>query len=377
MVLSSDDRIYLILFILARMHKFETISIRTLCVTEFKMADSEDEHRSPPSRNDSAQLLAMMKAMSDNVNELKDNGRKQEARLNSLEKKLTAPPSDNNVAHNSQSMHVDEGSDNDDYFQPSQKSFGKADEVLVDVSPQMEFQFEDIISEVKVGENVDDQLVVSLQRALLGVDDKEKLAKMVEKNPRPGNLPELVVPMLNKEIKPDMHIINKENQLCGIQRNVTTALSILIELLNDVGKSEDRKFERADIYSKTNQAITMLMSSHKGLTMARKMNVKYSLARGIQHLCTRDHVDHSKRRRNEDLFEEDLSCEVETSFRMSRTVQKVASKNGQGRGRGRGQFRFPQAAARGVGRTYQYSNKKKSGSSTKGRGRGRPLGPQF
>lgn len=338
----------------------------------FKMADaSEDERPSTPHNNDSV-ILAMLKTINGNLNELKDNDKKQEARMDSLERRVALPPSEN--AH-SQSNDDQNMSDNDDFFQPSQKSLGKADEDLRQDCPHMEFSFEDIISSAKVGEDIDERLAVSLKKALLGVDDREKLAKLIEKNPRPGNLPELVVPTLNKEIKPDnLHINSKENQLCGIQRNITSALSILIEILQDVGKSDDRKLERGDIYAKTNQTISLLASSHKSLTMARKLNVKYTLASGIQHLCTKEHVDNSKRRRNEELFEEDLGNEVETAFRMRRMVQKVAPKNL--RGRGRGQFRNPQPRGGRLNSNQFQGNKKRSGSSSRGRGRGRLLGPQ-
>ena len=123
---------------------------------------------------------------------------------------------------------------------------------------------------------------------------------------------------------------------------------------------------REELFDKSNEVICLLASTHKDLTMSRKMNIKQSISHNLQHLCTRDHVEKRNRRYNEDLFEEDLGCEIDAAVRAKRVVQKVGSKNGMGRGRGYN--RNP--PRRGVGK-MNYKKKNQSRSSSKGRGHAR------
>ena len=240
--------------------------------------------------------------------------------------------------------------------------------------PQLVLERNDIITSVEFGADINEELAYSIKKSLLATDDKVKLSKLIENNPRPGNLPELAVPVMNKEVKPEnIHVINKESALSGLHRNVTAALSIMCEIVNDVGKSEGRKLERKDIFEKSSQVVSLLASTHKGLTFSRKMNVKHSLASNIQHLCSREHIDSVKRRTNEELFEEDLGNEVDCAFRRQRIAHKIVPKNYRGRGRGQNRNLPP----RSVGKYTKPKSKNRNDSVSRGRGRGRPRTPHF
>ena len=346
------------------------------------MADSHSDDETP-SQNPTNTMMSILKSLNEGFNELKNNSKKQEARMSALENKLTKPPPETVHAQapgsqghgqaNRAPVAATDGGDNcsvGDLFEASQLSMEEMEEP-VDL---LEFEMDDIITTDTMGPEINNDLAGSLKKSLLGTDDKEKLNNLIANNPRPSNLPELVVPMMNKEVKAEsIHVINKESQLCALHKNVTAALSIMTEVVNDVGKSEGRRLERKEIFNKSSQVISLLAATHKGITFARKLNVKHSLAQNIQHLCSKDHVDSTRRRDNDQIFEEDLSNEVDFAFRRQRVAQKIAPKNYKGRGRG--QYRNPRS--RGVGKSQTYKNRSRGGSATRGRGRARPRAPHF
>ena len=263
------------------------------------MADKDSEGE----RETQATMLALLNTLNDNVNKVMNQNKKFEERINSLENNHSTPPSPK-----ASETHEDA---RDNLFEDSDKED-------TDDDSELDLTFQDTIFQKKVGENIREPLANAIQMSLLGVDDTKKLVNIHEQNHRPGNVAGLIVPELNKEIvstDKTPAITAKENQLCGIQRNVCTAISIMTNILNDVGKSKNRTLMREDIFHKTNDAISVLAAAHKGLNLARKMNVKPVLSHNIQYLCTKAYSVEEDRSTNSLLFDEDLGNECDKAIR--------------------------------------------------------------
>ena len=183
-------------------------------------------------------------------------------------------------------------------------------------------------------------MAITLNNGLVSQDDGTQIMKLREEYNRPENLPNLMVPKLNEELAPSDFALQKEVNLINVQQGITTAISALTEVLDDQSKVK-HKLSRHDIFKKTNDAVSMLMNTHKNVTLARKMNVKYMLQNNIQHLCTKKHAKEENRRSNEELFEEDLGNELERSLRRRKVTNKV-TKNFRSGAKGTPQFRFGQ-----------------------------------
>ena len=328
------------------------------------MADDEDQNT-----DTSKTMLALMKSLNQSFNELKSQNNDVVSRLEALEKAHPPPPTPTPaVAHD-----ISDQASIGDAFENSHDSDNEgAVEALA-------WEIDDTIAANHLGPEVADGVANFITKSMLGVDDKAKIEQIHVDNPRPSNVPALVVPELNKEIKiSDINVTIKDGQLASVQRSVCTAMSILGDIVSDIGIGDpsSRKYERQQVFEKTNQVLSLLAASHKGISMARKLNVKPVLAPNLQFLCTSNHIKHEENRSsNTFLFDEDLGCEVDKAFRMNKISSKV-SKNFKATFRGGRSSRDS-----GRGAPYQKrdwrSNRPSRGSGPKdrglprGRGRGR------
>ena len=77
------------------------------------------------------------------------------------------------------------------------------------------------------------------------------------------------------------------------------------------------------IINKTNDVSSLLIHTHKEISLARKLNVKPLLQSSLHGLCTKKHMTSSSPTSNRFLYEEDLGDEVDKSFKKRKVVQKV------------------------------------------------------
>ena len=322
-----------------------------------------DSHSDKEETSDT--VVSLLKSLNDTVTKL-------DRRIVSLENDMknhdnhSNPPSPRTSVH----AHEDDRIHNahtHTAFEPSLPSENEEDD------SESELTFKDTIFAKNVGDNINEPLAQALQISLLGVDDTKKIMNIHENNPRPGNVTGLIVPELNKEIgatdKP-ISVTSKENQLCGIQRNLCTAISILSNILNDVGKRKNRTLSREDIFQKTNDAVSVLAAAHKGVNLARKMNIKPILSQNIQFLCTKSHTSEEDRSSNKFLFDEDLGSECDKAYKQRRVIHRISKNFGA---QGRGSFR--NGAGRGssqIQRGVSARSRSQRGRSYSRRGRGNP-----
>ena len=186
----------------------------------------------------------------------------------------------------------------------------------------MDIEAESMGYSVKTGPKIGSKVAQFLNNDIVNQDDMTKIQKLREEYCRPANVPNLTVPKMNSEINPSDTVLVKELNLVNIQQDINSALFILADVLNDQSKVK-HTYSRHDIYSKTNQAASLLMHTHKNVSFARKLNVKHMLKDSIQHLCTKKHIKEDKRRSNTELFEEDLSLELDKCYKQRKVTTKV------------------------------------------------------
>lgn len=342
------------------------------------MADSDHEN----SNDSSSQMLSFMKTMTEGFNDIKQQNKSMMARLEVLENKRSPPSTASDAMQCAQKTNGSASvtseqirNEVDDLFEASEaEEEVRGDNVPIQKEPELEFTVTDTIFSKKTGTSISEGLSSLINRSLLGVDDKTKIDEILDAHPRPYNTEALIVPELNKEIKIlDTNIEVKDNQLCRLQKNVCGATAILAEILSDVGKESDRKLTRYDIFKKGNEALCLLAAAHKGVTMARKLNLKQTLAYNIQYLCTKQHNNDNPKRSNAFLFDEDLGYEVDKAVREKKVSQRV-SKNfqtGNKRFPNRDQGKFPRRGGQNKDyRKYPYSRNR--GQSSKARNHSRP-----
>ena len=273
-------------------------------------------------------LNESVKTLDDSVKTLKGDNKAIIERLEALE----APP-----PRNSGSLKEPDsplyGRESRDIFEASASEMSGTDS-------EIDIEAHSISFNTKTGPKIGNKLADTLNNDLVSQEDGTQIVKLREDYNRPENLPNLTVPKMNEEIIPTDFVLQKEQNLCNVQQGITTAITVLTDILNDQSKVK-HKYNRHDIFNKTNDAVSMLMHTHKNVTLARKMNVKHMLQNNIQHLCTKKHAKDANRKSNTELFEEDLSNEVDRSFRNRKVTNKV-TKNLRGGAQGTPHFRFGQ-----------------------------------
>ena len=309
------------------------------------MAESED----------SATVLTILKSLDETVKTLKADNK---CLLNRIEI-LEAPPQNSGVVKQVLSGAEPNSEDqNRDVFEAS--------ETMMESDEEVDLQINSFSCQTKVGPKLGAQLAKMLDSDLVGQTDVTQIAKIRDEHPRPEN----VIPKLNEEIVLTDNDKNKEAILVGLQQEVTTALILLAELMDDQSRT-NHKYTRQDIFSKANDVTSILMHTHKEITLARKQNVKSVLQSGLHNICTKQHMKESDRCSNHVLFEEDLGVELDRNIRKKRIINKI-SKNFRG-----GNRRFPQQAQKFRYQTQFHQNTSRGRGALRGgefkRGRGRGL----
>ena len=262
-------------------------------------------------------VMALLKSMNESLSDIKEQNKALSQRVEKLEKKRLPSPSlkEPKEVPEPVSLSDQEHDQDDDAFQVSE-------EEKLDSDSDLELDFNDTIFSKKVGDNLNEKLAKAIDTSLLGTDDYEKMRRIYEENARPNNITSLIVPELNKEISVnDLQVMNKEKQLANVQRQVCTAMSILGDVMNDVGKNKNRKYDREKIFSKANEAMCVLATTHKSISYSRKLNIKSVLSPNLQFLCYKDQQKET-RFSNDFLFEEDLGTELEKVIRTKRVSNK-------------------------------------------------------
>ena len=281
-------------------------------------------------------VLSMLKTINDSVTSLKNDNKELRERLESLE----TPPPASGVVRNS-NMRITQEHDNDSQSGVSMGDAGRIFEAsMPSENDDVDIQPHSITFPNKVGPNLGFQLANMINNDLVGQDDMAQLRQIHEKYVRPENIPNLVVPKLNEEVNPTDTVLTRETGLCNIQQNITSAISIIADLIDDQSKTS-HKYTRQDIFNKANETLSVLIHTHKSVSLSRKQNVKHLLKDNIQFLCTKKHDKETRKRSNRELFEEDLGNEVDRAYRNKKVMNKVA-KNYRGGASAPQRFSFGQ-----------------------------------
>ena len=259
-------------------------------------------------------MLNILKSLEDSVKTLKEDNRSIVERLERVENPKEASGAvREHSAHESGSFA--NADDDVDIFEQS-------DVEPMNSESETDLQANSFAREVVTGPKLGAQLANTINNGLISQDNVEKVTQLHDKFVRPVNIPNLRVPKMNEEVIVTDHDLTKENQLIQIQQNVTTAICIIADILNDQSKV-NHKFTREEIFNKTNDVSSLLIHTHKEISLARKLNVKPLLQSSLHGLCTKKHMTSSSLTSNRFLFEEDLGDEVDKSFKKRKVVQKV------------------------------------------------------
>ena len=303
-------------------------------------------------------LLTIVKSLNETVNEMRKESVDVAKRLQAIEaSQCRSPPQ----------AQADIRAEQSDLFERSEEVHLSEAEA----ESEVDMEASNIVQTKNTGDSIKNKLAVTLNEGLVGVDDNLVLNKLHEANLRPSNLPNLIVPKLNEEIQVSDTTLIKENNLCSVQKNLCTAITIMSRILDDQGKV-NHKFTREDIFNKTNDAISILMTTYKDVTFSRKLNIKHLLSDNIKHLCTKKHINEDERSSNSRLFEEDLGHELDKAVKSRRVARKI-SKNYRGRAPSRGSFRFGNGKGQSVRGNYLKNRGLRGGGVAR---RGRPQGPK-
>ena len=95
------------------------------------------------------------------------------------------------------------------------------------------------------------QLAQIINSDLMGQTDVTHISKLRDEHLRPENIPNLRMPKMNEEIVPTDCELTKELVLVYIQQDVTTALTLMGDLMDDESRT-NHKYSRQEIFSKAN-----------------------------------------------------------------------------------------------------------------------------
>ena len=302
------------------------------------MADSEEN----------TTVLTILKSLDETVKVLKADNKSLLNRIEVLE----APPQNSGVVKD-----VPSGAEPN--IEGQSKDIFEASEEIMNSDDEVDLHVHSFSCQTKTGPKLGAQLAQMLNSDIVGQTDVTQINKIREEHPRPENVPNFRVPKLNEEVVLSDLEKNKEAVLVGLQHNVNTALILLAELMDDQSRI-NHQYTRQEIFSKANDVTSILMHTHKEITLARKQNVKNVLQSGLHSICTKQHMKESDRHSNITLFEEDLGNELDSNIRKKRIINKI-SKNFRG-----GNQRFPHQIQK-----YRYQTQVPQNSS---RGRGAPRG---
>ena len=183
------------------------------------MAESEDNN-----------VLTILKSLNDSVKSLKDDNVKFNNRLEQLE----APPQNSGVIKsvNNETSHV--ASEEHNIFEASESE-------QVDSDNEIDLELHSFSCQTIVGPTLGAQLAHIINKDLVAHTDYAKITKIREEHPRPGNIDNLRVPKMNEEIVPTDFELHKELVLSGIQQDVTTAITLMAELMDDQSRTNHKQ----------------------------------------------------------------------------------------------------------------------------------------
>ena len=264
-------------------------------------------------------VLARLKELQDAMNSMRDDNKEIKERLEIIENPKVEASGlvREHSAHSGASEAVDEV----DIFEHSE-------EEPCDVESETDLVANSFACDVVEGPKLGAQLADTINKGLVSQDDPKKVTQLHDSYVRPVNIPNLRVPKLNEEVIVTDHNLTKENQLISIQQNITTALCIVADILNDQSKV-NHKYTREDIFNKSNEISSLLIHTHKEVSLARKHNVKDLLQSSLHGLCTKKHASASFVT-NKFLFEEDLGDEVTKNAQKRQVIQKVSKNSHRG-----------------------------------------------
>jgi len=99
---------------------------------------------------------------------------------------------------------------------------------------------------------------------------------------------------------------------------------------------------REDIFNKANELSSLLIHTHKEVSLARKHNVKDLLQSFLHGLCIKKHSSNSSFISNKFLFEEDLGDGVNKNVQKGRSYRKFQKLQSGGQRPPKSMQRYPQ-----------------------------------
>ena len=303
-----------------------------------------------------SELMMSVKNISDNIIKIQQSQSDMGDRLNKIEQKEIGTLSGSIEKDSDEIVRnvSPQASDNDDDINNEDQDgvFQRSD----DEEEEMEFKFNPGNVAKHIGKDIGGKLAMDINSALLGTTDLKALQTIQDNNPIPGNLPNLCVPEMNEEIDlGSTRTQNREVSLCFIQREIGTAVGILSQMVNDIGKKKNREFSRENLFVMINETMTLLSQAHKMVTQERKFNVRPFLHPKLHKLCgKRSKVERSS---NRFVFEENLAAKIEELVRNTKVMN--GPKNFRG-------YFGPRGFRRGKGSRYPRDFQQSRGSQQRG-----------
>ena len=173
-------------------------------------------------------VVSMFKVLEESMKSLKSDNVAIRERLDNLE----APPQASGVVKDSFKEHVAQDSGSVANTNGDDKIFEESDnESIMDAESETDLQAQSFACQTKIGPKLGAQLALTLNNDLVSQDDFTQVSKLREDYLRPENVPNLRVPKLNEELVLSDNDLTKELVLNNIQQDVTTAITIIADLL--------------------------------------------------------------------------------------------------------------------------------------------------
>lgn len=175
-------------------------------------------------------------------------------------------------------------------------------------------------NEPNVGEGINESLANLLDPTLRLQPDKKEIDKLLTKYLRPGNMPNIAPPVLNKHIKKGMQKGPSiaDDKLIEVQTMMGAQLSCILRILDDIGYKETEKSPIDDYVQKIRDAVRLNIWSFATLHQCRRDNIWNSCGYPTSLVCTWDEpVGKDK------LFEGDVEKRIKTLKREAAEARRL------------------------------------------------------
>lgn len=187
--------------------------------------------------------------------------------------------------------------------------------------------------------------------------DRAKIAELIEKNPRPENIPLMKAPAMNEEITINTRDLKfKEARYAKMQAGIRASSAIAAKVYDKYGDSSK------EIRHWMRDMLRINVMIHQEIAQTRRDNVRPVLASRNQKLC--DSRRYQKIESNDLLLGKEIHKQVEEIGKVDRLQKPEFPKNGKW-----GQFQAP--GYNKYWKKNKYGNKRTGGDNPSYRGRGR------